>query len=77
MVNRGTPNPCFPAISNTYGNVEITLDPNMLLTQTATPKVITYSETNSNTCCQRNETIWSFLLIFKIYVSTKAYKSSA
>jgi len=46
-----------PAVSNTYGNVEITLDPNILLTQTATPRVITHNETSSNTCCHKNETI--------------------
>lgn len=27
MVSLGTPKPCLPAVSKTYGKVEITLDP--------------------------------------------------
>lgn len=63
MVSLGTPKPCLPAVSKTYGKVEITLDPNILLTHTATPRVITHKEIKSSTCCYKNDTNCSFLVI--------------
>lgn len=63
MVSLGTPKPYLPAVSKTYGKVEITLDPNILLTHTAKPRVITHKEIKSSTCCHKNDTNCSFLVI--------------
>lgn len=74
MVSLGTPKPCLPAVSKTYGKVEITLAPNILLTHTATPRVITHKEIKSSTCCYKMIQTVLFLSYLSLLNSMQKYK---